>query len=179
MVLTHKDINLLSQKAALSGTEKIPVSDTEYIVPNQIAALAKQDVFIAIYGTTLYTEIASAINARKIVFCYFNKTMYIYSSGIDDFPDDLVFTYTNTDSSSVLTIKWITVTSSNVWANGYRTGLTSNSIDTSISAQSSDSHVPSSKCVYTSLQEKQKAITISSSEPTAAQGNNGDIWIVI
>lgn len=38
MALTHKDINLLSQKSAVAGTEKIPVSDTEYITPSQIVA---------------------------------------------------------------------------------------------------------------------------------------------
>lgn len=37
--ITHKDINLLTQKASVAGTEKIPVSDTEYITPEQIAAL--------------------------------------------------------------------------------------------------------------------------------------------
>lgn len=29
------------------------------------------------------------------------------------------------------------------------------------------------------LATKQNTITISTSEPTSAQGNNGDIWIVI
>lgn len=37
--VTHKDINLLSQKAAVAGTEKLPVSDTEYITPAQISGL--------------------------------------------------------------------------------------------------------------------------------------------
>lgn len=37
MATTHKDINLLTQKATIAGTEKIPVSDTEFITPNQIA----------------------------------------------------------------------------------------------------------------------------------------------
>lgn len=33
---TYKDIDLLTQKATMAGTEKLPVSDTEYITPNQI-----------------------------------------------------------------------------------------------------------------------------------------------
>lgn len=33
---TYKDINLLTQKSAVVGTEKLPVSDTEYITPGQI-----------------------------------------------------------------------------------------------------------------------------------------------
>lgn len=40
MAITYKDINQLSQKSSVAGTEKLPVSDTEYITPNQIAALA-------------------------------------------------------------------------------------------------------------------------------------------
>lgn len=40
MALSHKDINLLTQKATIAGTEKIPVSDTEYVTTNQIAGLA-------------------------------------------------------------------------------------------------------------------------------------------
>lgn len=38
MSVTYKDIDLLSQKASLAGTEKIEVSDTNYITPDQIAA---------------------------------------------------------------------------------------------------------------------------------------------
>lgn len=40
MEITHKDINLLTQKAQIAGTEKIPVSDMEYVTANQIAGLA-------------------------------------------------------------------------------------------------------------------------------------------
>lgn len=38
MSVTYKDIALYTQKASVAGTEKIPVSDTEYITPAQIAA---------------------------------------------------------------------------------------------------------------------------------------------
>lgn len=38
--VNFKDINLLTQKSSVAGTERLPVSDTEYITPNQIAALA-------------------------------------------------------------------------------------------------------------------------------------------
>ena len=37
--VTYKDIETYSQKASVAGTEKIPVSATEYITPTQIAAL--------------------------------------------------------------------------------------------------------------------------------------------
>ena len=37
MSVTYKDIDDLSQKSAVVGTEKIPVSDTQYLTPAQIA----------------------------------------------------------------------------------------------------------------------------------------------
>ena len=37
MSIIYKDINLLSQKASLEGTEKFPVSDTEYVTADQLA----------------------------------------------------------------------------------------------------------------------------------------------
>lgn len=37
--INFKDIGQLSQKATIAGTEKIPVSDTEYVTANQIASL--------------------------------------------------------------------------------------------------------------------------------------------
>lgn len=40
MAVSYKDISLLTQKSSVAGTEKLPVSDTEYITPNQIAALS-------------------------------------------------------------------------------------------------------------------------------------------
>lgn len=40
MAVSYKDISELLPKSSVAGTEKIPVSDTEYITPNQIAALA-------------------------------------------------------------------------------------------------------------------------------------------
>ena len=37
MAVTYKDIDTLSQKSTVAGTEKLPVSDTQYITPTQIA----------------------------------------------------------------------------------------------------------------------------------------------
>lgn len=44
MAVTYKDIDLLTQKSTVAGTEKLPVSDTQYVTPAQIAALASGDV---------------------------------------------------------------------------------------------------------------------------------------
>ena len=41
MSVIYKDIDLLSQKSTPAGTEKLPVSDTQYITPNQIATLKR------------------------------------------------------------------------------------------------------------------------------------------
>lgn len=37
MAVTYKDIDQLSQKSSVAGTEKIPVSNTQYLTPTQIA----------------------------------------------------------------------------------------------------------------------------------------------
>lgn len=44
MSVTYKDIDLLTQKSSVAGTEKLPVSDTEYISPDQIVEPIKRDV---------------------------------------------------------------------------------------------------------------------------------------
>lgn len=36
MAVTYKDIDTLSQKSTLTGSEKLPVSENEYITPDQI-----------------------------------------------------------------------------------------------------------------------------------------------
>ena len=50
MSITYKDISQLSQKSSVGGTEKIPVSSTEYITPAQIGSK---------YVPTISTNIAS------------------------------------------------------------------------------------------------------------------------
>lgn len=55
MSITHKDIALYTQKASLAGTEKIPVSDTEYITPAQIAA----QVSVPTISTDISTDASS------------------------------------------------------------------------------------------------------------------------
>lgn len=42
MAVSYKDIGQLTQKASVAGTEKIPVSDTEYITPSQVVS-GKED----------------------------------------------------------------------------------------------------------------------------------------
>lgn len=49
---TYKDINLLTQKSAMAGTEKLPVSDTEYITPDQIV----EDLDLEVFGSVQVTK---------------------------------------------------------------------------------------------------------------------------
>ena len=51
MAITYKDIDLLSQKSSVVGTEKIPVSDTEYITPSQIVEDQLDDLNFVTYPT--------------------------------------------------------------------------------------------------------------------------------
>lgn len=52
---TFKDINLLTQKSALAGTEKIPVSDTEFTTPNQIAQITSPKIYMGTCPTAAAT----------------------------------------------------------------------------------------------------------------------------
>lgn len=126
MSVTYKDIDQLSQKSAVEGTEKIPVSDTQYLTPAQIAT-SKQ----------VHLEDESDMPASPDA-----GTLYL----IDD--------------------------------DGVTYEQTANKV-TSLSFSSTDTQYPSAKCVYDGLATKQKSITVSSSEPTSADGSDGDIWIVI
>ena len=46
MAVTYKDIDQLTQKSSVVGTEKLPVSDTEYITPSQIVANDQKFYFV-------------------------------------------------------------------------------------------------------------------------------------
>ena len=128
MSVTYKDIDQLSQKSTVAGTEKIPVSDTQYLTPAQIAT-SKQ------VHLTDESDMPASPDA---------STLYL----IDD--DGASASYEETTNKV-----------------------------TSLSSSSTDTQYPSAKCVYDGLATKQKSITVSSSEPTSADGSDGDIWIVI
>lgn len=60
MSVTYKDIALYSQKASVAGTEKIPVSDTEYITPAQIAAQVSVPTISTDIGTDATSDTKTA-----------------------------------------------------------------------------------------------------------------------
>lgn len=47
MAITYKDIGQLSQKSSVAGTEKLPVSDTEYITPSQIVSGLQKSITVS------------------------------------------------------------------------------------------------------------------------------------
>lgn len=56
---TYKDIDLLTQKSAVAGTEKLPVSDTEFITPDQITG-AVNSVNASLYNYEIGKALAGA-----------------------------------------------------------------------------------------------------------------------
>ena len=73
MAVSYKDIDLLSQKSPVAGTEKLPVSDTQYITPNQIASLASSGVVHTtgdetIGGDKTFTDDIVVGDASNIVY---------------------------------------------------------------------------------------------------------------
>lgn len=71
MAVTYKDIGQLTQKSSLAGTEKIVVSDTQYITPAQIAASATPTV-----DTALSSSSTNAVQ-NKVIKSEFDKVVYL------------------------------------------------------------------------------------------------------
>ena len=73
MAVTYKDINQLTQKSSVAGTEKLPVSDTQYITPSQIAGLVGSN-FVdkssdeTIAGDKTFTDNIAVVDADHIVY---------------------------------------------------------------------------------------------------------------
>lgn len=272
MAVTYKDIDLLSQKATIAGTEKIPVSDTEYVTPTQIASLGdsitvdssvsristnpleNQAVihnFVYTYlispttvtddkymgvggglydsesfkiyeydvtGNTLYAFNArqgnSVTNIRVLIWKDANGNVVRtdYNSGASGHgtlsyqdrlvfsPDDAAKLYMNVQVSNInyYFLQHCDLGISKVALSGSYNDLTNTptipTVPTNVSAFTNDAgyiaaetdpvflasaaHGISTSDI-TTWNAKQKAITISSSEPTSSDGSNGDIWIVI
>ena len=79
MTVVFKDIELLTQKSSLAGTEKVVVSDTQYITPQQITegVEEKLDSLIEKVDLSELTEYKNQINSST------NKWVSYYSSDPD------------------------------------------------------------------------------------------------
>lgn len=107
---TYKDINLLTQKATIAGTEKLPVSDTEYITPGQMLSTEvsvplsgydpvmtlpggsnkwvtdnqtypAQGIFIACEGGDTFTFTCPV--ERQVSFCFLTSPYYVNGTNVD------------------------------------------------------------------------------------------------
>lgn len=66
--VNFKDISNLSQKSAIAGTEKIPVSDTEYVTADQIASLGNSGVSdVTLGGTSVVSSGVAVLPAYPTV----------------------------------------------------------------------------------------------------------------
>ena len=65
MSIVYKDIDTYTPKSSIAGTEKIPVSSSEYITPNQITAALTKGNGKLFYGTCS----TNGATAAKVVTC--------------------------------------------------------------------------------------------------------------
>lgn len=162
------------QDTLVSGTNIKTINNTSLLGSGNIDT---DNIFIADYGVTSFTDINIAFNAGKAVFCKYpsitgflplseySSTLYIFKTIIG-----------NNQSYSV------GIDSENTWS--YRNDvleLLDNKV-TSISSSSTDSEYPSAKCVYNNLQNKQNTLVsgtnIKTINSTSLLGS-GDIPITV
>lgn len=196
--IDFKDINLLSQKTNIAGTEMIPVSDTEFITPNQIAALAGggggggggvSDVTLG--GTSVVSNGVAALPAYPTTLPASDVSSWAKASSKPTYTASEVGALPSTTSiptestvsgwgftKNAGTLTGITMNSASKGTSGVvDLGTVVTSESDPVFSASAASGISSSD--ISSWNSKQKAITISTSEPTSSQGSNGDIWIVI
>lgn len=131
------------QSKLVSGTNIKTVNNTSLLGGGNIDT---SDVFIAEYGVTSFSDIQTAHNAGKAIFCkggHFNFTsLFTLNNSLATF-------FSFGASANALIYK---CTSSSVWTTEiYYAEQTSNKV-TSISSSSTDTQYPSAKCVYDELQ---------------------------
>lgn len=126
-------------------------------------------VFIATKGTTTYQEIKNAWDGGKDIIVVFNSDIYMLTE-IPTGSNTLKFYYRDFRNRgySTTNTKYLTLTSANVWSSSavveQPTGITA--------PISWNSITPISTSV-----KYLRPILISTSEPTASDGQIGDIWI--
>lgn len=158
MAITYKDISQLTQKSTVAGTEKLPVSDTEYITPAMI-----RNGWLALAGGTMTGDLTLSNN--------------LHFNAIDTRGNILALLQLNT--SNRLQIGYSVATA------GYDTYINGSSIifrygtshTEGLTLDSSGNVVVANGLTVNG--SNFRAITVSSSEPTSSQGSDGDIWIKI
>lgn len=167
MAVTYKDINSLSQKTTLAGTEKLPVSDTQYITPYQITDKCAVANEASDYDCN---ELGTSFSAYKLNSAATHAFPGYQSGNLLSvgYPgSDTVFQLGASYSNHNLYFRsgtW-SATGGNIRNESWHRIPFASEIPTAISELTNDSGFAK--------------ITISTSEPTSSDGENGDIWIVI
>lgn len=245
MAITYKDIDSLSQKSSVAGTEKLPVSDTEYITPSQItddclplsggtltgAITLPNNTAIRLkdsggtergsmhLGTTNILQIGyntatqgynTIVNGNSVYLAYGTQRLTgltLNSSGNVEVANGLIlangqYVYARDTGGTSRTI--LGLNGSNLLLIGYATS--GQGYDTIIygnnlrlkygTSRTNGIEITSGGSTYVKgvggydgtnagttgvkdLASVVRNITVSSSEPTSSDGNDGDIWIVI
>lgn len=161
MAVTYKDIDTLSQKSALAGTEKIPVSDTEYITPAQIT-----ESYLPTAGGTIS-------KASQYPLVVNNSSSGAANVGLRFQLEGVTVGSLDIDGNTNVRFRQRTYnTTFKLWHEG----------NLSLASLAGTSAIGSAdQCVYYngSSLVAGRTITVSSSEPTSSDGADGDIWIVI
>lgn len=126
-------------------------------------------VFVATKGITSYTKIKEAYDSGKDVICPYENSIYELIT-IPTGSNDLVFRkrdFTNNGNATTDIIQFI-LRANEGW-DEYSQGFTPGRAAASIYLDT-DTEISSSTGYY-------RPIRISTSEPTASDGNIGDIWI--
>lgn len=76
----------------------------------QLGITGADEIFIATYGSTLYSDITDALTAGKMVFCEKSGMYYQYSSRMGN------VRYFGSPNNNIF--YWVTVTDSNIWNSG-------------------------------------------------------------
>lgn len=92
MAVSYKDISQLTQKATVVGTEKIVISDTEYITPSQIGGTPVLPTNLAYIGqtegTATYVEGGSTLpapsNSGQFLSSQWNSLTSAYEWGVSE-----------------------------------------------------------------------------------------------
>jgi hypothetical protein len=106
------------------------------------------DVFWAEYEKTTYAEVQAAVDAGNV--CLLNYMGTVYTMTFQN-KSPLWFDFISV-TSGVL-VKLCRIKSDDSWSNSSSSALTSGQIDTFITQDSKDGHVPTSKAVYDAIQE--------------------------
>lgn len=149
-----------------SGTNKDEGSKklaTEEYVTNILSNAG--GAFYAAYGTTTNAQIKAAYDAGKTVLCAYDTRIYrLYT--IPTGVDAIYFTSEYDHDGENDRLRYLYVSTSNEWSSSYST----DSSFSSAKSYNGSTEIVSTKGYY-------RPIRVSTAEPTAADGNVGDIWI--